>query len=256
MSPTKTRLPRRRHLWSAALLAASFASAGIVGASQTSSFEESIHLQAVTPFLALSNARLEGVADTVGSVSPALQARLDAFSSEADQALRTPGAEQLVTLVQLERAYLTGVEDATTYVYGEEELARMLDGVTSLVPQITAEASGVRENLIGAGVSGIQAEQLATLSATGGARSAFNDQTLWMNALSGLAAETPSQMDSDGLEESNLALIEGISLSAMMRVTQAANHALLKDHNASKDQDWTMIQAEVFQASQESAHEP
>jgi len=256
MSPKKSRLPRHRHLWSAALLAASFASAGVVIASQPATFEANLHLQAVTPFLALSNARLEGVSDTIGPVSPDLQKRLEAFSSEADQALRAPGAEQLVTLVQLERAYLSGVEDATTYVYGENELSRMLDGVTSLVPKISAEASGVRDNLIGAGVSGLQAEQLAALSVTGGARSAFNDQTLWMNAIAGLAAASPSQVDVEGLEKSNLALIEGISLSAMMRVTEAANHALLKDYNAYKDQDWTMIQAEVFQASQESANEP
>lgn len=256
MSPMKSRLPRKRHLWSAALLAAAFASTNSVGATADAGFDPAVQLQAVTPFIALSNARMEGVAEVVGKVSPNLRARLDAFSDEADQALRAPGAERLVTLVQLERAYLSGVEDATTYVYGEAELSRMLDGVTNLVPKITSEAIGIRDNLLGAGVAAIKADQLAVLSVAGGARSAFDDQTLWVNALANMAATSLPEQVTPGLEETNLSLIEGISLSGMFRITDAAGTAILKDHNAAKDQAWTMIQAEVFQASQEAENAP
>lgn len=256
MSSLKSRLPRRRHLWSAALLAASFASANAVGAAQDTRLGSGVELQAVTPFIALSSARMEGVAEVIGKISPDMRGRLDAFSDEADQALRAPGAERLVTLVQLERAYLSGMEDATRYTYGETELAQMLEGVTSLVPVLTSEAAGMRENLLGAGVSEIKADQLAVLSVTGGARSAFDDQTLWLNALTGMAAASQPEKVTPGLEETNLSLIEGIALAGMMRVSGAAGTALLKDHNAAKDQDWTMIQAEMFQASQESENAP
>lgn len=256
MSRLYSGLPRRRHFWSAALLAAAFASAGAVGATQPSSFEDSVKLQAITPFIALSNARLEGVSDGIGPVSSDLKTRLETFSAAADTALRAPGAERLVTVVQLERAYLSGMEDATRYSYGEEDLARMLSGIENTAIALKIEAGEIRGNLSKAGVDAEHADQLALLSVSAGARSAFEDKTLWMNAIVNMAGSSLPDPVVAGLEETNAALVEGLSLSGMMRVANLAGVALLQDQNARIDSEWTMIQAEVFEANQEADHAP
>lgn len=223
---------RRRFAWAAGIIGAGVSAAVALASDHhpdplPKSLMEMVQDRVVAPVQILASARIQGVADTIGPVSPAVADRLDWFQQEVEKVKHRPSVQDMVSSELIDAAYASGVSDALRYGYDETQLDAMVLSVGAVGQSMLVSAFDIRGKLVGAGLPEEEAATMAFHSVQAGARSAVEKSDLWI-------ADLASRVDSWNYQwackecgpEQEAALLS-IPFDGMMQVAEQMDDALL-----------------------------
>ena len=185
----------------------------------------------MAPVKRFSAARIEGIAETVGPVSQDLSARMVWLQGEVGKLKYNPGMSARVPADLIQTAYLSGVEDATRFGYGEAELDQIVTSVSAMGPEITTIGFTIQGKLLGAGLIKEEAARTAFQAVQAGARSSIENSDLGITKLASHVQSWQFDWACQGCGPLQAQAAMEVPFAGVLSVSEALDDALLYSLN-------------------------